>query len=61
MLELFSARRKHEGCINICFNRKKFAHFINAVACDVACVRSPVHMHKSREGLRLFEKKTSDH
>ena len=57
MLELFSARRKHEGCINICFNRKKFAHFINAVACDVACVRSPVHMHESREGLRLFEKK----
>ena len=28
-------------------------------ACDVACVRCLVHMHESREGLRLFEKKTS--
>ena len=61
MLELFSARRKHEGSINICFNRKKIAHFIDAAACDVASVRSFVHMHESQEGLRIFEKKTSDH
>ena len=59
MLELFSARRKHEGCINICFNRRKFAHFINAGACDVnvACVRAPVHMHESREGSETLRSK----
>ena len=34
-------------------------HFVNAVACDVACVRCLVHMRDSWEGLRLFEKKTS--
>ena len=44
VLELFSARRKHEGWINVCFNRKKNAHFINAGACDVAYVCFFVHI-----------------